>query len=161
MHTPQNQAAATGAAAATAAAADADPWAVFAPPAATLQVAGRSVDVSPLRLGEVPAVARALAPLAAMIAGMVQGQGPDAHQMVNWAQAIGQHGAAIIAAIAAASRTEPAWVEQLELDSAAELGQTLVNANADFFMRRLLPKLQASSSSRTPPASTGPVPYSG
>jgi len=101
------------------------------PPLPTaLVVAGETVEIAPLKVGEVPAFARAVQPIADRLS-----VSPD------WLALLAEHGEAVIEAIAIAARRPRDWVMELDLDEAAGLADALFGVNADFFIRRLLPRL--------------------
>jgi hypothetical protein len=93
-----------------------------------VDVAGESLEITPLKLGELPAFARAIQPLAAGLS-----VSPD------WLALLADHGEAVIEAMAIASRRSRDWVASLDLDAAVRLAEAVFRVNADFFIRRLLP----------------------
>ena len=93
-----------------------------------IDIGGERIDLSPLKLGELPGFARAIAPVAAHLSAS-----PD------WLAIVGEHGEALIEAIAIATRRPRDWVAGLETDAALHLAEAVFTVNADFFIRRLLP----------------------
>ena len=77
-----------------------------------------------------PAFARAVQPIAAS-----RSASPD------WMALLAEHGEAVIAAIAIATRRPVEWVSGLDLDEAVRLAEAVFGVNADFFIRRLLPSV--------------------
>jgi hypothetical protein len=101
------------------------------PPAPTsIVIGGERFDLTPIKVGEVPAFARAVQPVAASLSAS-----PD------WLALLAEHGEAVIEALAIASRRPTAWVTGLELDDAVRLAQAVFEVNADFFIRRVLPSV--------------------
>ena len=107
-----------------------DPFAALPPVPASVEIAGEHIDLTPLKVGEVPAFARAVQPIAASLSAS-----PD------WLALMAEHGEAVIAAIAVATRRPIEWVAGLDLDEAVRLAEAVFGVNADFFIRRLLPTL--------------------
>ena len=107
-----------------------DPFAALPPVPDTFEIAGERIDLTPLKVGEVPAFARAVQPLAASLSAS-----PD------WLALLAEHGEAVIAAIAIATRRPVEWVAGLDLDEAVRLAEAVFAVNADFFIRRLLPSV--------------------
>lgn len=106
----------------------ADPFAALPPVPTALVIDGESLELTPLKVGELPAFARAVQPLV------------DSLSVSNdWMALLTQHGEAVIAAVAIASRRPEAWVAGLEIDEAVRLADAVFEVNADFFIRRLLP----------------------
>ena len=109
---------------------DNDTFAALPPVPVSVEIAGERVDLTPLKVGEVPAFARAVQPIAASVSAS-----PD------WLALLAEHGEAVIAAIAIATRRPVDWVAGLDLDEAVRLAEAVFGVNADFFIRRLLPSV--------------------
>ena len=107
-----------------------DMFAALPPVPLSIEIAGERIDLTPLKVGEVPAFARAVQPIAASLSAS-----PD------WLALMAEHGEAAIAAIAVATRRPVEWVAGLDLDEAVRLAEALFGVNADFFIRRLLPSV--------------------
>ena len=105
-----------------------DMFAALPPVPLSIEIAGERIDLTPLKVGEVPAFARAVQPIAASLSAS-----PD------WLALMAEHGEAAIAAIAVATRRPVEWVAGLDLDEAVRLAEAVFGVNADFFIRRLLP----------------------
>ena len=107
-----------------------DMFAALPPVPLSIEIAGERIDLSPLKVGEVPAFARAVQPIAAGLSAS-----PD------WLALLAEHGEAVIAAIAIATRRPVVWVAGLDLDEAVRLAEAVFGVNADFFIQRLLPSV--------------------
>ncbi len=107
-----------------------DMFAALPPVPLSIEIAGECIDLTPLKVGEVPAFARAVQPIAAGLSAS-----PD------WLALLAEHGEAVIAAIAIATRRPVVWVAGLDLDEAVRLAEAVFGVNADFFIRRLLPSV--------------------
>jgi hypothetical protein len=107
-----------------------DIFAALPPVPLSIEIAGERIDLTPLKVGEVPAFARAVQPIAAGLSAS-----PD------WLALLAEHGEAVIAAIAIATRRSVDWVAGLDLDEAVRLAEAVFGVNADFFIRRLLPSV--------------------
>jgi len=107
-----------------------DTFAALPPVPVSVEIAGERIDLTPLKVGEVPAFARAVQPIAASLSAS-----PD------WLALLAEHGEAVIAAIAIATRRPVEWVAGLDLDEAVRLTEAVFGVNADFFIRRLLPSV--------------------
>ena len=105
-------------------------FAALPPVPAFVEIAGEHIELTPLKVGEVPAFARAVQPIAASLSAS-----PD------WLALMAEHGEAAIAAIAVATRRPVEWVAGLDLDEAVRLAEAVFGVNADFFIRRLLPSV--------------------
>lgn len=97
-------------------------------------VGGERLELTPLKLGEIPGFARAIRPLASSLS-----VSPD------WLGLLAEHGDAVIDAVAIASRQPKAWLDALELDDAVNLTEAVFEVNADFFIQRVWPSLNAAA----------------
>lgn len=111
-----------------------DPFAALPPVPASLVIGGERLALTPLKIGEVPAFARAVHPLVSTISASLSAS-PD------WLALLADHGEAVIEAVAIASRRPNEWVTGLELDDAVRLSEAVFEVNADFFIRRVLPSM--------------------
>ena len=107
-----------------------DTFVALPPVPVTLVIGGERLDLTPLKVGDVPAFARAVQPVAASLSAS-----PD------WLALLAEHGEAVIDAVAIASRRPPEWVTNLALDDAVRLAEAVFEVNADFFIQRVLPSL--------------------
>ena len=107
-----------------------DTFSALPPVPVTLVIGGERLELTPLKVGDVPAFARAVQPVAASLSAS-----PD------WLALLAEHGEAVIDAVAIASRRPPEWVTNLALDDAVRLAEAVFEVNADFFIQRVLPSL--------------------
>lgn len=118
-----------------------------------LVIAGETVEISPLKVGELPAFARAVCPIASQLSA-----DPD------WLRLLSENGESVIVALAIACRRPPDWVAALALDEAIRLAEAIFGANADFFIQRVVPEITRVSQQITTvipgampsPGSSGP-----
>lgn len=99
-----------------------------------LTVAGTTVEITPLRVGELPQFLATVQPIAEVFS-----EDPD------WLSLLAVHGRALLKAIALAARSDLVWVESLQLDDAVRLAEAVFEVNADFFVRRVAPALQQAA----------------
>ena len=107
-----------------------DTFVALPPVPVTLVIGGERLALTPLKVGDVPAFARAIQPAAASLSAS-----PD------WLELLALHGEAVVEAVAIASRRPPEWVRDLEIDDAVRLAESVFEVNADFFIQRVLPSL--------------------
>ena len=107
-----------------------DTFVALPPVPVTLVIGGERLELTPLKVGDLPAFARAIQPAAASLSAS-----PD------WLELLALHGEAVVEAVAIASRRPPEWVRDLELDDAVHLAEAVFEVNADFFIQRVLPSL--------------------
>lgn len=104
----------------------------FPPTPQSLAIADIALEITPIRVGEIPALLAAVRPFAHRL---VDGE-PD------WLELLADQGEALINAIAVASRQPHDWVAALTMDDAIRLATTLFEVNADFFVQRVVPTIQ-------------------
>ena len=105
-------------------------FAAFPPAPVIVNIAGNTLEITPIRVGEVPALVHAVRPFVGLLSA-----DPD------WLALLAEHSDALLSALALTVRRERAWVEGLSLDDAVRLAATVFEVNADFFVRRVAPKV--------------------
>ena len=110
-------------------------FAALPPLPVSIEIRGEILDLTPLRVGELPAFVRAIRPFAERLT-----------TAVDWFGVCADHGEALLEALALASRRPRLWVEGLSLDEAIRLAEALLEVNADFFLRRVSPEIDRVAS---------------
>lgn len=96
-------------------------------------VAGDTLALVPVRLGQIPALLRAVAPIASEVsAGDV-------------AAALVRNPDALLDVMAVLTGKPRAWLDALALDEAVDLASAALEVNADFFVRAVMPKLSSAT----------------
>jgi hypothetical protein len=109
---------------------DTQTFAALPPVPETVTIGGETLDITPIKVGEVPIFARAVRPVASKLT-------PDP----DWLRLLSEDGDSVILALAIACRRPPEWVATLSLDEAIHLAEAVFEANADFFIRRVVPEI--------------------
>jgi len=125
------------------------------PVADVLSVAGEVLEITPLKVGELPAFARAVQPLAGKLT--TSAAQPD------WWQLLAEDGQALLLALSIAARRPLDWVAALAVDDAIRLAEAVFSVNADFFILRVAPEIARVGQqiqTRLPGAASSPS-YSG
>lgn len=91
------------------------------------------MDVSPLKVKDLPAFLAAIEPIARELA-----QG-------DILAALARHADAVIAATAIGAGVQRAWLEEQDAGVLVDLASQVMEVNADFFARRVLPRLTAAA----------------
>lgn len=98
-----------------------------------LLVAGKSVGIAPLKVRQIPAFTRAVGPvLAPLLAGDLM-------------SAVAQGGDDLVRAAAIATGESVEWLGELLPDEFLTLLANVIEVNADFFVQRVLPTLNAAA----------------
>lgn len=105
-------------------------FAALPPVATSIVIADETIDITPIKMGELPALSRAVQPLAAHLSAS-----PD------WLALIAEHGDALIDVLVIAVRRPREWIATLQLDDAVRLASHVFEVNSDFFIQRLLPSV--------------------
>ncbi|WP_346824855.1 hypothetical protein ACEN2Y_09945 [Ralstonia solanacearum] len=101
------------------------------PQPAELTVGGESLVILPLKVGRLPDFLRAISPV------LQQLQAPK----IDWLGLFIEHGDDLLQAVAIAVGKPRTWVDDLATDEAILLAAKVVEVNADFFTRTVLPRL--------------------
>ncbi|MGC0076007.1 hypothetical protein ACQUKG_05865 [Ralstonia pseudosolanacearum] len=120
------------------------------PQPAELVVGGETLAIQPLKVGRLPAFLRAISPT------LRQLQAPQ----IDWLGLFIEHGDDLLQAVAIAADKPRAWVDALAADEAILLAAKVVEVNADFFTRTVLPRLDGLFAHVTQAAASGSTPSS-
>ena len=101
------------------------------PQAVELTVGGETLAIKPLKVGQMPAFLRAISPIMQHLT----------RSEIDWLALFGEHGDDLLSAIAIAVSKPRPWVGDLAADDAIVLAAKVIEVNADFFTRTVLPKL--------------------
>ena len=101
------------------------------PQAFEITLTGEAVSVKPLKVGQMPAFLRAITPVMQQIGG----------DGIDWLALFGERGDDLLTAVAIAVGKPRAWVDDLAADEAILLAAKVIEVNADFFTRTVMPKL--------------------
>ena len=101
------------------------------PVAIDLAVGGETLAIKPLKVGQMPAFLRAISPIMQHLT----------RTEIDWLWLFGEQGDDLLSAIAIAVAKPRAWVDDLAADEAILLAAKVIEVNADFFTRTVLPKL--------------------
>ena len=101
------------------------------PQATEVTIGGETVRITPLKVGQLPGFLRAISPV------MQQISSAD----IDWLSLFGERGDDLLSAIAIAVGKPRAWVDELAADEAILLAAKVIEVNADFFTRTVMPRL--------------------
>ena len=121
------------------------------PQACEITLADETVSVKPLKVGQMPAFLRAITP----VMQQINSNG------IDWLALFGQQGDDLLTAVSIAVGKPRAWVDDLAADEAIVLAAKVIEVNADFFTRTVMPRLEdlfAQANAAT--AATGSTPSS-
>ena len=121
------------------------------PQAFEITLAGETVSVKPMKVGQMPAFLRAITPVMQQIGG----------DGIDWLALFGERGDDLLAAVSIAVGKPRAWVDDLAADEAIVLTAKVIEVNADFFTRTVMPRLDgliASTSAVAAAATAGSTP---
>ena len=122
------------------------------PQALELTVNGETLAIKPLKVGQMPAFLRAISPVMQHLS----------RTEIDWLTLFGERGDDLLSAIAIAVGKPRQWVDDLAADEAILLAAKVIEVNADFFTRTVMPKLdglftQAKNLAQVPAAPLGPA----
>lgn len=138
------------------------------PQVITINIDGLDIDVSPITVGQYPALFAHMNPLLGVLArspdgllDRLQDATPTAGDLMWFAEQMAEHGVHLIAALAVAVNQPRDWVSKLLPDRALELLVVALQVNTDFFSRaRAAMKASARAMPQRQPAeaTAGPTP---
>ncbi|MFN3297759.1 DUF6631 family protein [Caldimonas sp.] len=111
----------------------------FPPAPKVVAVAGTTVELTPIRLGELPRLLAVVRPIAS-----------DLSAEPDWLDLLARHGEAMLDLLALTTRRDRAWVNDLALDEAVTLAAAVFEVNADFFVGQLAPAIQGAAQRLAP-----------
>ena len=122
------------------------------PQAVEISLAGEIVAIKPLKIGQMPAFLRAITPVMQQLGG----------NGIDWLALFGERGDDLLSAIAIAVGKPRAWVDELAADEAILLAAKVIEVNADFFTRTVMPRLDGvlAAGLKAPAAKAGSTPSS-
>ena len=101
------------------------------PQAVELTVGGETLAIKPLKVGQMPAFLRAISPVTQHLT----------RAEIDWLLLFGEHGDDLLTAIGIAVSKPRTWVDELAADEAILLAAKVIEVNADFFTRTVIPRL--------------------
>ena len=101
------------------------------PQSIELVIDGEPLAVRPLKVGPMPAFLRAITPVMQQIGG----------DGIDWLALFGECGDDLLTAVSIAIGKPRAWVDELAADEAILLAAKVIEVNADFFTRTVMPRL--------------------
>ena len=101
------------------------------PPGVELVIGGEALTIKPLKVGQMPAFLRAIAPAIQELTS------PE----IDWLRLFGERGDDLLSAIAIAVGRPRTWLDDLPADDAILLAAKVIEVNADFFTRTVMPRL--------------------
>jgi hypothetical protein len=112
------------------------------PPCEAVEFGGTLHKITPLRVGQLPAFARAIKPVTSSIEAIVTGKSEfDASALID---IVAEHGESVIEAVSIASRIPAETINDSTLDELIALAVAVMRINADFFKGRLTPAMLAA-----------------
>ena len=104
-----------------------------------MTLSGTALELTPIRLGELPRLLAVVRPLAEEIAAIRTGwRCWDGTAMPCWDL------------LAITTRRERAWINDLSLEDAVQLAAAVFEVNADFFVAHVVPAIQGAAQRLAP-----------
>ena len=117
-----------------------------------LVIDGEPLVIKPLKVGQLPGFLRTISPVMQQISSTE----------IDWLALFGERGDDLLSAIAIAVGKPRVWVDELAADEAILLAAKVIEVNADFFTRTVMPRLDGvlAAGMKVPPAKGGSTPSS-
>lgn len=104
---------------------------ILIPQGVELTIGGEALAIKPLKVGQMPAFLRAISPVMQHLT----------RAEIDWLLLFGEHGDDLLSAIGIAVGKPRQWIDELAADEAILLAAKVIEVNADFFTRTVMPKL--------------------
>ena len=101
------------------------------PQAVELVIDGEPLAIRPLKVGQLPAFLRAITPVMQYLGG----------DGIDWLALFGERGDDLLTAVSIAVGKPREWVDALDADQAILLAAKVIEVNADFLTRTVMPRL--------------------
>jgi len=108
---------------------------VFEPTTRTVTIGQDQITVTPIRIGKLQAFTQAIKPIASDVLDAMEGSG-------DLLTTIELHGDRMIDAVQVATGIERGKLDEMLPDDFVRLTSAVVEVNADFFIKRLLPAMK-------------------
>ncbi|WP_374474950.1 hypothetical protein [Zoogloea sp.] len=117
-----------------------------------LVIDGEPLVIKPLKVGQLPGFLRAISPVMQQISSTE----------IDWLALFGERGDDLLSAIAIAIGKPRVWVDELAADEAILLAAKVIEINADFFTRTVMPRLDGvlAAGLKVPATKVGSTPSS-
>lgn len=102
-----------------------------------LDVAGKKLEILPIKVGKLPAFIRAVAPFIAVFG--------QRRTEIDFVALLGEHGDAVLDACAIGAGVDRAWIDELDAAQLVRVAQAVVEVNMDFFIRNLTPAISQAT----------------
>jgi hypothetical protein len=101
------------------------------PAGGELTLGHETLVIHPLKVGQLPAFLRAISPVMQHLTA----------SEIDWLALFGERGEDLLAATAIAINKPRSWVDDLAADEAILVATRVIEVNADFFTRTVIPRL--------------------
>ena len=101
------------------------------PQTVELVIDGEPLAIRPLKVGQLPAFLRAITPVMQYLGG----------DGIDWLALFGERGDDLLTAVSIAIGKPRGWVDALDADEAILVAAKVIEVNADFFSRMVMPRL--------------------
>ena len=101
------------------------------PQTVELVIDGEPLAIRPLKVGQLPAFLRAITPVMQYLGG----------DGIDWLALFGERGDDLLTAVSIAIGKPRGWVDALDADEAILVAAKVIEVNADFFTRTVMPRL--------------------
>jgi hypothetical protein len=100
-----------------------------------LKFSHHTVEITPIRVSEIQAFSRAIAPMATALQGLTLDSPAGPAGAASWLNLVSEHTTSVVQAVAVATRSPREWVEGLTVGELVLLAIKVVEVNADFLLQ--------------------------
>lgn len=109
------------------------------PQGKTIVIGDKEFTIKPFKLGQLPSVFKCIEPISVKLFSAINDQSINSPAVIVDLISVG--GEHIIDLIKISTNETRLWVEELDLDQAVDVFTVILEVNADFFIHKVLPKL--------------------
>lgn len=106
----------------------------------TIRICDENLTIKPFKFGELPRVFKAIEPITGSLGALLQTRNPDITLIANL---IGEGGESIMDLMCIAAKVPRSKLDEMEMDEGVELLVSIFEVNADFFIQKVLPLVNA------------------
>lgn len=105
-----------------------------------ISICGENLTIKPFKFGELPKVFKAIEPITGTLGSLLQSRSPDITVIANL---ISEGGESIMDLMCIAAKVPRSKLDEMEMDDGVELLVSIFEVNADFFIQKVLPLVNA------------------
>lgn len=112
------------------------------PTGQTLTIKGVEITITPFKLGELPKVFKVIDPITKLVMDAISS---EINQLESLSKILVHGGDNVLELLVIGTHQPRSWIDQLEMDEGVQLLTAVLEVNASFFARKVLPLLNKAT----------------